>query len=355
MEFIAAFLPVFIYLEVVYSIDRFSLISLRRLLHLVLCGVLAAVICFGIFRLVTFSSQISTFTNPLVEELVKALPLIALAQRKKIVFFIDSVICGAAVGAGFCMVENLLYLFGGEPMGFGTALFRGLEVALVHMGCSAIVAAGLMFAVRIVERRRAKLELKQKDVWMTVLLLLSAPLLHILHNAVLTVDFQSSVFNFQLIQLAVVFALMGGLLAWTWDYDSRMIHRWIDRGLDKQLELILAIREGRFDQTPTGKYLLAVKDSFPQEVFFDLVCYVQLHTELLIAAKSRFMAREAGVNYKLDEERRRALLSKHEEYRELERHIGSTARMAVAPLLKHYPADRKALADLMEECGTPKQ
>ncbi len=31
MAFIAAFLPVFIYLEVVYSIDRFSLISLRRL------------------------------------------------------------------------------------------------------------------------------------------------------------------------------------------------------------------------------------------------------------------------------------------------------------------------------------
>ena len=142
---------------------------------------------------------------------------------------------------------------------------------------------------------------------------------------------------------------MGGLLAWTWVYDSRMIHRWVDRGLDKQLELILAIREGRFDQTPTGQYLLAVKDSFPPEVFFDLVCYVQLHVELLIAAKSRFMAHEAGIDYKLDEERRCTLLSKHEEYRELERRIGSTARMTVAPLLKYYPADRKALDDLIKE------
>lgn len=54
MAFIAAFLPVFIYLEVVYSIDRFSLISLRRLLHLVLCGLLAAVFCFFVFRLIPF-------------------------------------------------------------------------------------------------------------------------------------------------------------------------------------------------------------------------------------------------------------------------------------------------------------
>ena len=347
MEASAALLPVVIYLAVVYSIDRFSLISLWRLLHLVLCGVLAAIFCLGLFQLLTFNYQLSTIFNPIVEELVKALPLIVLARRKKIVFFIDSVICGAAVGAVFCMMENLFYLFGGEPIGIGTALFRGLEVALIHMGCSAIIAAGLMFAVRLVERRRSRLEIKQKDVWMTLLLLLSAPLLHILHNAIL--NYQSPSFNLPVILLAIVFALMGGLLAWTWVYDSRMIHRWVDRGLDKQLELILAIREGRFDQTPTGQYLLAVKDSFPPEVFFDLVCYVQLHVELLIAAKSRFMAHEAGIDYKLDEERRCTLLSKHEEYRELERRIGSTARMTVAPLLKYYPADRKALDDLIKE------
>ncbi len=123
-----------------------------------LCGLLAAVCCFFVFRLIPFNDQLSVIITPIFEELVKALPLIALAWRKKIVFFIDSVISGAAVGAGFCMVENLLYLFDGESMGIGTALFRGLEVALLHMGCSAIIAAGLMFAVRVVERRHSRLE-----------------------------------------------------------------------------------------------------------------------------------------------------------------------------------------------------
>lgn len=361
MAFIAAFLPVFIYLEVVYSIDRFALISLRRLLHLVLCGLLASLICFFTFRLLPLnplnSLNLSNLSNPLnssdpfflpiFEELVKALPLVALAWRKKIVFFIDSVISGAAVGAGFCMVETLIYLFGGEPMGVGAALFLGIEGALLHMGCSAIIAAGLMFAVRIVERRRSRLEVKQKDVWMVLLLLLSAPLLHILHNA--PFNHEVSIFNFPVLQLVIVFALMGGLLVWTWHYDSRMIHRWVDRGLDKQLELTLAIREGRFDETPAGKYLQGVKDSYTPEVYSDLVSYVKLHIELSVAAKSRFMAHVAGMDYVVDEERARTLLSQYKEYKELERRLGATPRMTVAPLLKYYPADGKALEDLLEE------
>lgn len=359
MSFIAALLPVAIYLAVVYSIDRFAIVSLRRLLMLVLCGVVTAVVCFAIFQLYSLiqshlnvsTSQhlnISALLRPLIEELMKALPLLVLARRKKIVFFIDSVICGAAVGGGFCLVENLLYLFGG--LGFGTALFRGLEVALIHMGCSGIIAAGLMFAVRIIERRRSRLEIKRKDIWMTILFLVSAPSIHILHNALLSFDLKFSFLNFQLFQLASVFGLMGGLLVWTWEYDSRMIRRWLDRGLDKQLELIFAIREGHLDQTPTGRYLLAVKEAFPPEVFFDLICYVQLHIELSVVAKSRFLFREEGMDYHIDEDRRRTIVLQCEEYSHLERSLGTSARMTVAPLLKFYPADRKALADLLNDC-----
>lgn len=342
-----AILPVVIYILVVYSIDRFALISLCRLMLLVLCGVLAAVVCFGIFQLLpinfqfpVFGFQFSTFSHPIVEELVKAIPLLFLTRRKKIVFFIDSVICGAAVGGGFCIAENMLYLLG-DPMGLGTALFRGVEVALIHMSCSAFVAAGLMFAVRLQERHHSHLEIKRKDIGMTVLLMVSAPVLHVLHN--------SLHFN-PVTQLAVVFGTMGGLLVWIWQYDTSMILRWIDRGLDKQLELILAIREGHLDQTPTGQFLMTVKDAFPPEVFFDLICYVQLHIELSIAAKSRFMTREAGMKYLLDEERRCTLLLQHEEYRLLEHSLGPTARMTIAPLLTINPADRKALDDLIKEC-----
>ena len=51
MQFLAALLPVAIYLFVVYQIDNFSLLSIKRLLLLIVCGMLTALACFGLFTL----------------------------------------------------------------------------------------------------------------------------------------------------------------------------------------------------------------------------------------------------------------------------------------------------------------
>lgn len=343
MSFVAAFLPVVIYILVVYELDNFALLSLKRLLVMVLCGVVAALACFGLFQLtgMVLSETVSDFVNPVLEELVKAIPLYILARRKKMVFFIDSVICGAAVGGGFSILENLFYLLLGESMGLGTVLFRGLEVALIHMGCSAIVAAGLMFTVRLTERRRARLEIKRKDVFMALFLLVAAPAIHIFHNS----------FSFNpLFQYLFVFGSMGGLLVWTYQYDAGMIHRWLDRGLDKQVSLLQSIKEGHLGETKTGEFLMSVKENFPPEVFFDIICYVQLNVELSVSAKSRFMMREAGLDLPLEKEQVETFLSQYEEFKILEKQLGKSARMAVAPVVKFYPADRKALEDLLAEC-----
>ena len=110
--------------------------------------------------------------------------------------------------------------------------------------------------------------------------------------------------------------------------------------------------EGRLDETPTGRYLLSVKGSFSPEVYFDIVRYVQLHTELEVIAKSCFMAHGAGLDYPLNNERRESILAKYKEYQHLSEALGKTARITIAPLLKFYPADRKALSDLIAECRT---
>lgn len=347
MSFVAALLPVVIYIIVVYVLDNFALISVKRLIVLVLCGMAAALACFGLFQLTGsfLPDRVSDYVNPVVEEMVKGIPLLYLARRKKIVFFIDSVICGAAVGGGFSILENIFYLLLGGPMSMGTILFRGLEVALIHMGCSALVAAGLMFAVRLAERRRSHLEIKKKDVWMAAFLLVAAPALHVFHNA----------FHFNpLLQFLFVFGSMAALLVWTYQYDGDMIHRWLDRGLDKQMELLQSIKAGELAQTKTGVFLLSVKDSFPPEVFFDLICFVELNIELSVAAKSRFMLHEAGLAMPLDEEQAALIRSQYEEYRQLEKRLGQSARMTIAPVVKFYPADKKALEDLLKECRAPR-
>ena len=342
MSFVAALLPVVIYIFVVYKLDNFSLLSVKRLLLLVLCGMGTALVCFGLFWLTgAFSPEtVSDYLNPVIEEAVKAIPLLWLARRKKIVFFIDSVICGAAVGGGFSILENIFYLLMVEGLGMGTILFRGLEVALIHMGCSAIVAAGLMFAVRLTERRKAGLDVKRNDVLMAILLI-AAPAIHVAHNT----------FHFNpLVQYVVVFGSMAGLLVWTYQYDGDMIHRWLDKGLDKQVGLLRSIREGHLGETKTGTFLVSVKETFPPEVFFDIICYVQLHVALSVAAKSRFMTREMGLDLPLEEAQKEQYLSQYKEYITLEKGLGKTARMTIAPVVKFYPADRKSLDDLLAEC-----
>ena len=344
MSFVAALLPVVVYIVVVYVLDSFALISVKRLLLLVLCGMAAALACFGLFQLTwtVLPESVSDFVDPVIEEAVKAIPLLILARRKKIAFFIDSVICGAAVGGGFSILENIFYLVLGDELGMGTVLFRGLEVALIHMGCSAIVAAALMFAVRLDGRRRAHLEIKRRDVWMAVFLLLAAPALHVAHNT----------FHVNpLMQFIAVFGSMAGLLVWTYQYDGDMIHRWLDKGLDKQVDLFRSIQEGNLSETKTGQFLLSVKDSFSPEMFFDVICYVKLNVELSIAAKSRFMLREAKLDLPLEEEQAKNILAQYEEYRVLEKRLGQSARITIAPVVKFYPADRKALDDLLAECA----
>ena len=345
MQFVAALLPVVIYIFVVYKIDNFALISVRNLLLQVLYGMVTALVCFGLFQLTgeMLADEHSDYVNPVLEELVKGLPLLYLASRKKIVFFIDSVICGAAVGGGFSILENIFYLLFGHEMGLGTVLFRGLEVALVHMGCSAIVAAGLMLAVRIIERSRSRLGIKKSDIGMSVFLLMEAPVLHVFHNTIHFVP---------LVQFIFVFGTLGGLLMWTYYYDVDMIHRWLDKGLDKQFALLDSIKSGQLDKTQTGIFLESIKKKFPPEDFFDIICYVQLHVELSVAAKSRVMVRESGLakDFPLTEENKELILSQYEEYKILEKRLGKLARMTIAPIVKYYPADYKALEALRAEC-----
>ena len=217
MLFVVSLLPVAIYIAWVWSIDRFALVSARLLAQMILCGLMTALVCYGLFRLTgDYWGQWSDVVNPVVEEMVKAIPLLVLASRKRMVFFIDSVILGAAVGGGFSILENLLYLLHDDSLGFGTALFRGLEVSLVHMGCSAIVATALMFIVRQAERRSSRLTVKKADASLAILLLIASTALHVAHNALH--------FN-PLAQTVTVIGLMALLLLGTYQYDSNQIHR----------------------------------------------------------------------------------------------------------------------------------
>ena len=59
---------------------------------------------------------------------------------------------------------------------------------------------------------------------------------------------------------------------------------------------------------------------------------------------------QAKLDLPLDEEQAKTILAQYEEYRLLEKRLGQSTRITIAPVVKFYPADRKALDDLLAEC-----
>ena len=299
--------------------------------------------CFGLFLLTdrVISGKSADIIHPVIEELVKSIPLLILAFRKRIAFFIDSVICGAAVGGGFSFLENIFYLVLGDSVDLSTGLFRGLEVALIHMGCSAIIAAGMMMVVRQTERKRSRMPMSTNDIIKTTALFVVALAFHIFHNT----------FQFTpIMQFFWVLAVMIGMIAVVYFYDIDMTHRWLDKGLDMQINLLRSIEGGHLLNTPTGTFLESVKELFPPNVYFDIICYVRLQIELSVAAKTRFMLHEVGMDEPLEANKKELYMSQFVELGELEKNIGPSAKMTIAPIVKLSPADTQALNNLLKEC-----
>lgn len=343
MLFAVSLIPIIVYIIFIYKIDHFALISIKRLLLLALIGMLTALACFGLFLLTdrVISGKSADIIHPVIEELVKSIPLLILAFRKRIAFFIDSVICGAAVGGGFSFLENTFYLVLGDSVDLSTGLFRGLEVALIHMGCSAIIAAGMMMAVRQIERKRSRTAMSWNDIIKTTALFVAALAFHIFHNT----------FQFTpIMQFVWVLSVMVGMIAVVYFYDIDMTHRWLDKGLDMQINLLRSIGGGHLLNTPTGAFLESVKELFPPNVYFDIICYVRLQIELSVAAKTRFMLHEVGMDEPLEANKKELYMSQFVELCELEKNIGPSAKMTIAPIVKLSPADTQALNNLLKEC-----
>jgi RsiW-degrading membrane proteinase PrsW (M82 family) len=93
------------------------------------------------------AEQAVSWVAPLVEEAVKALILIYLATRRDFAYLGDGAVYGFAVGVGFSIVENYLYVTSGVFSNvLFTALGRALSASLLHGSTSAVVGLGLAYA-----------------------------------------------------------------------------------------------------------------------------------------------------------------------------------------------------------------
>src|SRR6476659_7255764 len=140
-----ALIPVIVLLAMFVWLDAFKLMNLKEVSVLLTLGALSALAAWpvsgGLLDTLPIGfNSYSRFVAPWIEEAIKAVIMIGLFGFNRIGYKLDAVISGFAIGAGFSVIENIIYLTIYPDYGAGTWLVRGLGTAVMHGTTLAILA-----------------------------------------------------------------------------------------------------------------------------------------------------------------------------------------------------------------------
>lgn len=124
--------------------------STRRFITAFILGMVVCLISAyfsGFIKFVTGTSMNDTavFYSPIVEEILKMLPLlfyIFVFQQKDDKIFIVAV----GIGLGFATFENCCYILSSGASDMGYILIRGMAVGIMHLVCALLLVLGLSLA-----------------------------------------------------------------------------------------------------------------------------------------------------------------------------------------------------------------
>ena len=141
-----ALVPVLVMLAAFIWLDAFKLMNLGEILLLLAAGAIGALAAWPVAgrfldTLPIGFSNYSRFVAPWIEEAIKGAIIVLLFRLNRIGYKLDAVISGFAIGAGFSVVENIIYLIRFPDYSAGTWLVRGMGTAIMHGTTLAILAA----------------------------------------------------------------------------------------------------------------------------------------------------------------------------------------------------------------------
>jgi len=143
---IASVIPL-AFLLVVKWLNFFETHKFRLILLALLWGAFAVELSYQVshpMRLVLGAQFTATHTAPIVEEVFKSLILLYLVRRADTTFFVDGAVYGFAVGVGFAIAENMLYLSRVDAdTGVVVATTRAFLASMGHGSLTAIVGMAL--------------------------------------------------------------------------------------------------------------------------------------------------------------------------------------------------------------------
>lgn len=321
LEIVLALVPVVVFLASLLWLDSFKLVSLRSVVRTIGAGALAAVASWVVNHAVGAETMdplvVRRWVAPLVEEILKAVPLLFLIRRRRIGFLVDGVIFGYAIGTGFALVENVYYLWALPGSSLLLWLIRGVGTAVMHGATTAMLA---MATVTLQGRNESD------SLALALPGLLGAFLLHSAFNHFLISPLMSAF---------LMMLLLPPLLVLVFAYSEHHLRGWLGAGFDLDSDLLRLMHSGDFESSQQGRYLASLRARFDGPTVADMLCYLKLQAELSLQAKGLLMLRETGFETKKDP----AVAAKLEELAFLESSIGRTGFLALRPILHTTPHD----------------
>jgi RsiW-degrading membrane proteinase PrsW (M82 family) len=317
-----ALVPVLFFVGTLVLMDSFKLVPLRTVLRAIVIGGLAAVVCTLVTGPILDAtgmelSVFSRYVAPPLEEAAKAAWIAWLIRRQKVGFLVDAAILGFAVGAGFAVVENVVYLGRLSTPSLLVWVVRGFGTAVLHGAATALFA---ILGKNLVDRRA------------------ESEVLDLVPGFVVAVAIHSAYNHFilpPLVATAVLLAVLPPLVILAFGRSEQATRDWLGLGMDTDVELLQSIRTGTIADTRVGAYLRSLKARFPGPVVADILCLLRIHLELSIRVKGLLLAREAGLPAAVGPDVRANL----EELRYLEKAIGPTGLLAMKPIRRQSSRD----------------
>jgi RsiW-degrading membrane proteinase PrsW (M82 family) len=315
-----AMAPVLILLLVFDRLDVFNLIPMADIALLVVVGSALALISYLANWSVMEGFPIgwgsyTRYMAPIIEESLKAAPIIFLFARNRLGFKLDAAIAGFAVGAGFSMAENLWYLGTLSGTNVTDWLVRGFGTAIMHG------AATALFAV-------ISHEWSEKQSETSATQYRFQPQLFV--PGLLVAMFVHSAFNHfpaqPLVAMVLTLLLAPMTLFFTLARSERATRQWLASDAAAHRQVLDDIRAGRFAESKTGGALRDQLGGIKNISSEDVMAYVELKMELVLRAEESILATHEGAAAAPAGETER---EKFERLDTLEQRLGKTVVAAI--------------------------
>lgn len=332
-----ALLPVLVMLVLFVWLDVFKLMTFWETVGLLALGALTAAAAYpvsGTFldALPLGFSNYSRFVAPWVEEFIKGLAVVGLFWFNRIGYKLDAVISGFAIGAGFSVVENIIYLMRFPELSSSVWMVRGLGTAVMHgTTCAVLAATAHEFAER--ETRGAVSEFDFNLLWFVPGLLIAVAI-HTAFN-----QFPDK----PLLAMIGILAVAPFIIMAIFRFGAVEAQQWLNEEREETRAALARWEAGKYPEDESGKKIAELIKRSDEKTAGKMREYCQVLTWLLLQAEDT-LHEQAEDTEKLHVQGKQAF----DRLDQLKKELGRTNVSKLRALLPYSRNDYWEISELRE-------